>query len=164
VSVARLRRNGRAISSTWIRELLAAGEIAEASRLLGYTYFCEGLVQAGRRLGRKLGFPTLNLAWAPEARPAYGVYAVRLYTEELKRGRPGVANYGLRPTVAKEATGGPLLETHLLGTKQVPGPGQKIRVEWREFLRAERKFASLEALRTQIAKDKKAAAGYFRKK
>jgi riboflavin kinase/FMN adenylyltransferase len=163
VSVARLRRNGRAISSTWIRELLAMGEIAEASRLLGYTYFCEGLVQAGRRLGRKLGFPTLNLAWAPEARPAYGVYAVRLYTEESSRGRPGVANYGLRPTVARTA-GGPLLETHLLGTKQAPGPGQKIRVEWREFLRAEQKFASLEALRTQIAKDKKAAAGYFRKK
>ena len=164
VSVARLRRNGRAISSTWIRELLAAGEIAEASRLLGYTYFCEGTVQAGRKLGRKLGFPTLNLAWAPEAHPAYGVYTVRLYTEESGRGWPGVANYGLRPTVVKEKAAGPLLETHLLGTTQAPGPGQKIRVEWREFLRPERKFASLEALRAQIAKDRKTAAGYFRKK
>ncbi len=164
VSVARLRRNGRPISSTRIRELLEKGEVAEASRLLGYTYFCEGTVQAGRRLGRELGFPTLNLAWTPEARPAYGVYAVRLFAGDSRRGWPGVANYGVRPTVAKKVESQPLLETHLLGAKKAPGPGEKIRVEWREFLRPERKFASVEALREQIGRDVKAAAGYFRKK
>jgi riboflavin kinase/FMN adenylyltransferase len=164
VSVARLRRNGRPISSTRIRELLTAGEVAEANRLLGYTYFCEGTVRAGRKLGRELGFPTLNLPWAPEARPAYGVYAVRLRTEADGPWRRGVANYGVRPTVARKTSAEPLLETHLLGTAKAPEPGQAIRVEWLEFLRPERKFASLEALRTQMAKDRKAAAGYFRRR
>jgi riboflavin kinase/FMN adenylyltransferase len=164
VSVARLRRNGRPISSTRIRELLAAGEVTEASRLLGYTYFCEGTVQAGRKLGRKLGFPTLNLAWAPEAQPKNGVYVVRVRTEESGPWQRGVANYGVRPTVAKKGTVTPRLETHLLGAAKAPGAGQLIRVEWLAFLRAERKYASLEALKAQITKDKKAAAGYFGKK
>lgn len=163
VSVARLRRNGQPISSTRIRGLLAAGEVTEANRLLGYTYFCEGIVQAGRKLGRKLGFPTLNVAWAPEAQPAYGVYSVRLYMEPSGRARPGVANYGVRPTVSKQKASTPLLETHLLGAVKASGPGQRVRVEWLKFLRPERKFASLAALQAQIARDKKAAVAYFKK-
>jgi riboflavin kinase/FMN adenylyltransferase len=164
VSVARLRRNGRPISSTRIRELLTKGEMAEAGRLLGYTYFCQGTVQAGRKLGRKLGFPTLNIPWEPEARPALGVYAVCMRAGKERKSWRGVANYGVRPTVNKRRKqDAPLLEVHLLGTETAPGPGKRVRVEWREFLRPERKFASLEMLKSQIARDSKAAERYFRK-
>jgi riboflavin kinase/FMN adenylyltransferase len=162
VSVARLRHNGRPISSTRIRELFAKGKIAEASRLLGYTYYSDGVIVAGRRIGHTLGFPTLNLPWTPEARPAYGVYAVRL-REGAGRWRRGVANYGVRPTVVHGSAVAPLLETHLLGTKKAPGPGARVRVEWLEFLRAERKFPSLVALRKQIARDCATARAYFKK-
>jgi riboflavin kinase/FMN adenylyltransferase len=162
VSVARLRHNGQPISSTRVRELLAAGNIAQANRLLGYTYFSEGAVQTGQRLARKLGFPTLNVAWVPEARPAYGVYAVRLRAAN-GRWRRGVANYGVRPTVAPGKTAKPLLETHLLGRGAAPGPRASVRVEWREFLRPEKKFASVEELQKQIARDCVAAEKYFGK-
>jgi riboflavin kinase/FMN adenylyltransferase len=160
VSVARLRHNGRPVSSTRVRELLARGGIATAGRLLGYTYYCDGVVQPGRQQGRQLGFPTLNVAWEPEARPAYGVYAVRLRTA-TSRWRRGVANYGVRPTVEPGAVK-PLLETHLLA--RGPAPGPRARVEWLEFLRPEKKFATLEALREQIARDCVAAEKYFKKR
>jgi riboflavin kinase/FMN adenylyltransferase len=164
MSIARLRRNGRPISSTRIRELLAKGEVAEASRLLGYTYFCAGKVQAGRKLGHTLGFPTLNVPWTPEAQPKYGVYAVRLRTEPAGRWQHGVANYGVRPTVTGGSKVAPLLETHLLGVKKAPGSGACVRVEWLEFLRPEKKFASLDALKMQIARDCAAVRKYFKMK
>jgi len=162
VSIARLRHNGRPVSSTRIRELLARGAIDEASRLLGYTYYCEGIVQPGRQQGRKIGFPTLNLAWEPEARPALGVYAVRLRAAH-GRWRRGVANYGHRPTVEHLGIVKPLLETHLLGRGPAPGPRARVRVEWLEFLRPERKFPSLDALKKQIARDCVAAEKRFKK-
>jgi riboflavin kinase/FMN adenylyltransferase len=161
VSIARLRHNGRPVSSTRIRELLASGGIAAASRLLGYTYYCEGAVQPGRQQGRKLGFPTLNVAWEPEARPAYGVYAVRLRTA-AGRWRRGVANYGVRPTI-EQGPVQPLLETHLLGRGPAPGPRARVRVEWLEFLRREKKFATRAALQQQIARDCVAAKKLFKK-
>ena len=162
VSIARLRHNGRPVSSTRIRELLARGDIAGASRLLGYTYYCEGLVQPGRQQGRALGFPTLNVAWVPEARPTCGVYAVRLRAGK-GRWRRGVANYGLRPTVEHRGPVAPLLETHLLGRGPAPGPRAKVRVEWLQFLRPEKKFLSLEALKKQIARDCVVAEKFHRK-
>jgi riboflavin kinase/FMN adenylyltransferase len=161
VSVPRLRHNGRPISSTRIRELLTRGDLAEANRLLGYTYFCEGRVQPGRHLGHVLGFPTLNVLWEPEARPLYGVYVVRLRAAN-GRWRRGVANYGVRPTVEQPPVR-PLLETHLLGSGPTPGPRANVHVEWLEFLRPEKKFSSLAALKRQIASDCAAAEKYFNK-
>jgi len=162
VSVARLRHNGRPISSTRVRELLTQGALAEVNRLLGYAYYCEGRVQPGLRHGRALGFPTLNVAWEPEARPAYGVYAVRLRAAS-GRWRRGVANYGVRPTLEHPQPARPLLETHLLGPGRAPGPRATVRVEWLEFLRPEKKFPSFEALKKQIARDCVAAEKYFKK-
>lgn len=162
VSVPRLRHNGRPISSTRIRELLTSGAMAEANRLFGYTYFCEGRVQPGLRLGHALGFPTLNVLWEPEAQPRYGVYAVRLRTPN-GRWRRGVANYGVRPTVAHNAPVHPLLETHLLGSGPLPTARASVHVEWLEFLRPEKKFPSLDALKRQIARDCAAAEKYFNK-
>ena len=159
-SAPRLNHNGAPISSSRIRELLAAGAIAEANALLGYSYFAQGVVQQGRRLGRTLGFPTLNLAWEPESKPAYGVYAVEVPSETGKP-LPGVANYGLRPTV-EQATK-PLLEVHLLQPTTLTY-GDKLRVNWLQFLRPESKFSGVEELRAQIGHDRENALKYFEKR
>ena len=151
--------NGEPVSSTRIRDLLEAGEIAAANALLGYTYFAHGTVAPGKRLGRTLGFPTLNLPWSPELRPRFGVYAVRVGGPEGGPGLPGVANYGLRPTV--EQSSSPLLETHVLGACPF-GAGDAITVEWLQFVRPEEKFGSVGELRSRIARDiaeARAAAG-----
>jgi riboflavin kinase/FMN adenylyltransferase len=154
LSASRIQYNGGPISSTRIRECLEAGNIAEANSLLGYSYFAEGEVIPGRRLGRTIGFPTLNLAWQPELQPRHGVYAVRLVNGLAGAPMPGVANYGLRPTVAEATI--PLLEVHVLG--ECPFHcGDRLSVEWLKFLRPECKFAGLEELRAQITRDREAA-------
>lgn len=154
-SAPRVQLDGEAISSSRIRACLAAGDMRSVNALLGYTYFAEGRTQSGRQLGRTIGFPTLNLAWTPEASPAFGVYAVRVASAaSLGAGRfewsPAIANYGLRPTVGGANV--PLLESHLLG--QCPfNYGDEIVVEWQRFVRPERRFDDLQQLRQQIEKD-----------
>src|SRR5262249_41894576 len=120
---------------------------------LGYSYFAEGTVRGGRKLGRQIGFPTLNLAWEPELKPRYGVYTVSIVDAE-GRTSLGVANYGLRPTV--EDTKKPLLEVHVLGETKLT-EGSAITVHWLSFLRPEKKFAGVEELRAQIAQDRQHA-------
>ena len=156
-SAPRLNHNGAPISSSRIRELLAAGDIAGVNAMLGYTYFSEGVVEQGRQLGRTIGFPTLNVAWRPELAPRYGVYAVEVATG-LNRPVKGVANYGLRPTVTSASQ--PLLEVHLLEDSPL-SYGDALTVNWLHFLRPESKFDSLEALRRQIAADRNAALDFF---
>ena len=158
-SAPRLNHNGAPISSSRIRELLAAGSVAEANALLGYSYFAEGVVERGKQLGRTIGFPTLNVAWEPELRPAYGVYAVEVLTAQ-KKPLKGVANYGLRPTVTQ--TTRPLLEVHLLETSSLTY-GDKLTVNWLHFLRPESKFRSMEELRQQIGRDRESALKFFQK-
>ncbi|MCX6951512.1 MAG: riboflavin biosynthesis protein RibF [Verrucomicrobia bacterium] len=150
-SAPRVSLDGEPISSTRIRALLEAGEVAAANSLLGYTYFAHGVVTPGKRLGRTIGFPTLNLPWSPGLRPRLGVYAVRVVKAGLAAPLPGVANYGLRPTVEQSTE--PRLEIHVLGECPV-GEGDEITVEWLRFHRPEMKFASVEALRAQIEKDR----------
>lgn len=157
-SSPRVSLDGEPISSTRIRALLEAGEIEAANARLGYSYFAAGTVQPGKRLGRTLGFPTLNLAWAPDLAPRFGVYVVTVRGGPADRARPGVANYGLRPTV--ERTAEPRLEVHVLGECPL-GAGDGVTVEWLRFLRPERKFAGVEELRAQIALDRAAAAEDF---
>ena len=160
LSAPRVNFDGEPISSTRLRALIAAGEVTLAGDLLGYAYFAVGAVLPGRQLGRTLGFPTLNLAWEPECAPAAGVYAVRVRAEGEpgSAARPGVANYGRRPTV--EADGRPLLEVHVLG--DCPwGPGDRLVVEWVRYLRPEKRFADLAALQAQIGRDREAAQRFF---
>ena len=156
-SAPRLNHNGAPISSSRIRELLAAGDVTGANALLGYAYFTEGVVERGRRLGQTIGFPTLNIPWQPELRPRYGVYAVEVVTG-AKNPLKGVANYGVRPTV--ESAGAPLLEVHLLEPTTLTY-GDKLTVNWLQFLRPESKFGSLEELRLQIAADTRNARQFF---
>lgn len=158
VGADRISYNGEPISSTRIRALLERGEVAAAAELLGFPYFSAGGVVPGRQLGRTLGFPTLNLDWQPDLRPALGVYAVRARAATGGGFLPGVANFGVRPTVGGASL--PVLEVHLLG--ECPfGPGDRLHVEWMQHLRAEQRFASLDELRAQIGRDREAAAAFF---
>jgi riboflavin kinase / FMN adenylyltransferase len=157
-SAPRVTFDGAPVSSTRVRAQLEAGEIDAVNSLLGYNYFSTGQVVSGKRLGRTIGFPTLNLPWSPDLRPRLGVYAVRVSASDGKKLFPGVANYGLRPTV--ENAQEPRLEVHLL--EECPfTSGDEIVVEWLRFLRPETKFANVEELRAQIAQDREMAAEFF---
>lgn len=146
---------GRVVSSSWLRRLIAGGEIAMANRLLGREYALAGEVVHGRQLGRNFfGFPTANiLADASMLLPAFGVYAA--WAECAGRVFPAVVNVGLRPTVAENVV--PTIETHCLGV-DCDFYGQQMRVRFVREIRPERKFASLELLREQIAADSRTAA------
>lgn len=157
-SAPRVNFDGEPISSTRIRVLLEAGDVAGANALFGYSYFAEGPVVPGKRLGRTIGFPTLNVAWAPDLRPRFGVYVVRVAGAKSVTALPGVANYGLRPTVEQAAE--PLLEAHVLGECPFE-TGDLVTVKWLRFLRPEQKFSGVEELRAQIAKDRAEAAADF---
>ncbi len=145
-----LDRSGR-ISSSRIRAALMEGDLATANDLLGRPYAIAGVVEAGQQLGRQLGFPTANLAVAPEKLlPRLGVYAVR---STLADGTvvAGVANIGRRPTVGDH---GPVtVEVHLLDWA---GDlyGQSLAIALMAFLRPEQRFGSLAALKAQIEQDR----------
>ncbi len=157
-SAPRVNFDGEPISSTRIRALLEAGDVAAANALFGYSYFAEGPVVPGKRLGRTIGFPTLNVAWAPDLRPRFGVYVVRVAGAKSVTALPGVANYGLRPTLEQAVE--PLLEAHVLGECPFE-TGDLVTVKWLRFLRPEKKFSGVEELRAQIAKDRAEAAADF---
>ena len=155
-----LEQNGRiVISSTKVRQAVAEGDLELARRLLGRPYSVTGTVAQGRKLGRTLEFPTANLAFPEEKlAPPYGVMAVRATTRAGDT-HQGVANFGLRPTVADGATL-PLLEAHLF---DFSGDlyGQPLKIEMLRFLRPEQKFASFSALRDQILADAQQARAFF---
>lgn len=159
VSMPRVTLDDEPVSSTRIRTLLESGDIRAANALLGYAYFIAGVVRRGKRLGRTIGFPTLNVPWSPGLRPRFGVYAVRVSGPKSPTPVPGVANYGLRPTV--ENVTEPLLEVHLLDGSPF-GEGDAVTVELLHFLRPEKKFAGLDELKTQIAQDRNAAEAILR--
>jgi riboflavin kinase/FMN adenylyltransferase len=157
-SAPRVNLNGEPISSSRIRAALETGDVAAANAMLGYVYFSEGVVTPGKRLGHAIGFPTLNLAWSPGLRPRFGVYVVRVNGAKSAASLPAVANYGLRPTV--EQTTVPRLEVHVLGDCPY-GAGDAVVVEWLGFVRPEMKFAGVDELRAQIARDRETAVRYF---
>ena len=171
-SIDRIKQNGQPISSTRIREALRAGQMEHVNALLGYTYFAEGEIVKGAQLGSKLGFPTMNVQWAPECRPLYGVYVVRfcligsatnICTEDSQPWKQGVANFGLRPTVNPLADidqSSPLLEVHALEVFSAD-LGDRIRVECLHFIREEQGFESTEALQKQIVLDCECAKKFF---
>ena len=140
-----------AVSSTAVRRALERGDVAAAGLALGRYYSVSGRVAKGQQLGRVLGVPTANIALAPTNRLAHGVYAV--WAEVGGRTHPGVASFGVRPSVDN---GAPLLEVHLLDFK---GDlyGQEMAVEFVERIREERKFDSLDLLVAEMNRDKERA-------
>jgi riboflavin kinase/FMN adenylyltransferase len=139
--------HGNSISSSAVRDALAQGDMQAASGMLGQPYTITGRVKKGDGRGRGLGFPTANLALSGLLWPRFGVYGVRVALDDQII--DGVANLGVKPTFPGAA---PLLEVHCFGIDR-DLVGKKIRVELRDFLREEQKFASLDALKTQIARD-----------
>lgn len=136
------------ISSSDVRAALRAGEPERAALLLGRPFAIEGVVQDGDKRGRTIGFPTANIALGGYVRPAFGVYATR---SRLEDGRtfPGVANLGRRPTVDGTQA---RLEVHLFDFSD-DIYGRTLETELVAFIRAEKKFDGLDALKTQIAAD-----------
>jgi riboflavin kinase/FMN adenylyltransferase len=158
--------HGLRVSSAAVRAALAAGDMDAAAALLGRPYSISGHVVHGRKLGRELGFKTLNLRFAHWKPAAGGIFAVLVHglgADPL----PGVANLGIRPSLDPgDANGGRvLLETHCLQWPQGLGPeggyGKIIRVELLHKLHDELKYDGLDALIEGIRKDCDEARAYF---
>ncbi len=154
--------HGLRVSSSAVREALAGGDMAQVAALLGRPYTISGHVLHGRKLGRELGFPTLNLRFGHPKPAAAGIYVVRvlgLADQPLR----GVASLGVRPAV--EDAGKILLEAHCLDWPEQLGSdggyGRCIRVELLHKLHDELNYPSLEALRAGIARDEGDAIDWF---
>jgi riboflavin kinase/FMN adenylyltransferase len=153
--------HGERISSSLIRQCLQQGDIIQANRLLGRPYTLTGVVVKGQQLGRTIGFPTANLQLPLEKfLPRQGVYCVRVYSPSITsptRSVSGVMNIGQRPTVDGTSV---TVEIHLFDWS---GDlyGKTLTVSLEQFLRPEQKFASLDALKSQIQADCEAARAFL---
>ena len=150
--------DGKIVSSTHIRELIAAGEIEQANRWLGHPHSLADTVHSGYHLGRKLGTPTINMFFPHGVIvPRHGVYATKVYLENGES-YIAVTNVGVRPTVSQDDRVS--VESHLL---DYSGNlyGRQARVEFYAFLREEIKFSDYAALSEQIHKDAETARAYF---
>jgi phosphoribosyl 1,2-cyclic phosphate phosphodiesterase len=148
---------GEVVSSTAIRQAIAAGDVTRGSLLLGRTFALTGPIVAGTGTGRRLTFPTLNLVPEQELLPARGVYVTRTLMEGDPKSYRSVTNIGFRPTFNGSALS---VETHLLdfsGTIDAT----RIEVRFWKRLREEKKFSGPEELRRQIARDIASANRFF---
>src|SRR5713101_4891172 len=148
---------GEVVSSTIIRREVAAGDVSHAARLLGRPFVLTGEVVSGTGTGRRLTFPTLNLAAEQELLPARGVYITRSCLEGETRSHRSVTNIGMRPTFNGSSLS---IETHLLDTQLATAP-KRMEVRFWKRLREEKKFSGPEELRAQIASDIARANKFF---
>ncbi len=142
------------ICSSSIREAIAEGDVKAACAMLGRPYIIHGEVIEGKQLGRKLGFPTANLRMSDPAMltPLQGVYAVDVKLPDGTT-RRGMLNIGRRPTVDRGAKPEVSIEVHIIGWSGNLY-GESIAVEFLSRLRDEQRFADLDALKSQLEKDK----------
>ncbi|MDE7251646.1 MAG: bifunctional riboflavin kinase/FAD synthetase [Acetatifactor sp.] len=157
--VEKVCADGVEVSSSYIRRQVEQGNMELVERLLGAPYLVAGTVVHGNRVGRTLGFPTVNLLPAEnKLLPPNGVY----YSKVYYRGRyyPSISNVGCKPTVTKEGTVG--VESYLYDFDS-DIYGQEIKVELLSFLRPEQRFADVEALKKQLQEDIAAGEQYHRK-
>ena len=154
-----VRYRGEAVSSSAVRHLIRCGAVARAGRLLGRCYGLTGHVVKGQGIGSKQTVPTLNLATEAEVLPANGVYITSVTDQDDGRHWPSITNVGVRPTFNGE---GVTIESYLLSPLEGETP-QRIRVEFRLWVRVERKFADAGELRAQILKDVGRALTYWRR-
>jgi len=149
--VDRVILNGITVSSTHIRNLVANGDMENAALFLGHAHLLSGVVVSGKKIGRTIGIPTVNVPIPSGVQPpARGVYVTRVRLSEDTEAYPAVTNVGAKPTVT--GTGELLTETYIIGYE---GDlyGRKIRLEFLKYLRPEIRFPTLEELRLQILKD-----------
>lgn len=156
--VPKVERDGITVSSTYIRSLIAQGEMERANEFLGHPYTLTGSVGHGKKLGTTLGFPTVNLTFpAGVMTPAFGVYATKVWVDE--NCYKAATNVGVRPTVDdgdRVNVEGFLLD--FSGDLY----GKTLRVEFYRHLRGERKFASLEELREEVMRNAEQTQEYFK--
>ncbi|MGL4798520.1 MAG: bifunctional riboflavin kinase/FAD synthetase [Cellulosilyticaceae bacterium] len=150
---------GKVISSTEIRKAIRKGDMEQATEWLGHPYSVVGSVIHGKKLGRTIGFPTINLIADPDrVHPPNGVYAtiVKVYNQLFM----GITNIGYNPTVGGKVK---MIETHLFDFE---GDlyGEEVEVMFYEAIRPEKKFASIDELSAQITKDKEKARFFLRDK
>jgi len=146
--VGRFLTEGERVSSSLVREALGRGELERAKRLLGRPYRMAGRVRRGQQLGRKLGYPTANLALHRKVVPLWGIFAVRVSGAGLLD-HPAVVSLGTRPTINGTD---PLLEVHVF---DFDGDlyGRYLYVDFVQRLRDEKRFESLDALVEQMHRD-----------
>jgi riboflavin kinase/FMN adenylyltransferase len=147
------------VSSTKIRQALEKGKIVKANQYLGYYFTLHGTVVGGKQLGRKLGFPTANIAASDKHKiiPGYGVYAVNVILENTKF--KGMLNIGTRPTVNNNADNRSI-EVHIFDFND-DIYGKEITLKFIGKIRDERKFESVEHLVAQLHEDKKTSLKIF---
>lgn len=147
--IGRVELDGITVSSTYIRKLVAQGEVDTAERYLGHPFGISGTVMQGNRLGTEIGFPTVNIC-IPQGiqEPAFGVYAASVQTRDGVY--PAVTNVGVRPTVVRD---GPITIESTLFHFDGQLYGEQITVNFVKKLRGEIKFRSVEELREQIVRD-----------
>lgn len=146
VIVDKKQYRGRDISSTFIREEIQSAHIETANLLLGYEFFVQGTVLHGRKLGRRLGIPTVNLIPPKEKLlPPFGVYVSRVLIDGELYG--GITNVGRKPTIEGENPVG--VETHIFDYQE-DLYGKEIQVQFLTYLRPEKKFDSVETLQKEM--------------
>jgi riboflavin kinase/FMN adenylyltransferase len=145
--VGPVKQAGMEVSSTKIRELILSGDVRSAAKLLGRYHFLNGSVVRGRERGRTIGFPTANLDSDTECLPADGVYATRVVLDDGHY--PSITNIGMRPTFNEAARS---VEAHIFEFNR-DVYGHRIKLELIERIRGEKKFASADELKHQIAQD-----------
>ena len=149
--------NDKKASSTLIKEYIENGNLDKANQILGRPYKIKGIVKKGNQIGRTLSFPTVNVEIRDDyVVPCFGVYATKIKVEGKEY--IGVTNVGIHPTVDKLNC--PIIETHIISFNQ-DIYFEEVEVEFYSFIRKERKFASLEELKNQIASDKEKIIAYF---
>ena len=147
----------RAVSSTWVRECLAAGDMECAGKLLGYSYYLTGTVVRGSSLGRKIGVPTANILPSQDKLlPVYGVYISRSFIGG--KAWNGITNIGIKPTVDGRIAGAETFLFDWSGDLY----GAEIRTELLHFLRPEKRFPSVAELQAQMKADILKGRNYFR--
>lgn len=154
----KMKEDARDISSTFVREEIAAGNIEKANHLLGYRYFVKGMVKHGNQIGRTIGIPTINLI-PPEEKllPPFGVYVSEVAIGEERY--QGVTNVGCKPTIEGNNPVG--VETYLLDFHENVYD-RIVTVEFISKIRAEHKFKNIEALKEQMENDIAYTEAYFR--
>ena len=145
------KKNKKIISSTFIRNKIRSGKINEINKLLNRNWCIEGKVIKGKKRGRKIGFPTCNMTLGDYVIPKLGVYAVKVnFGNQYKN---GIANVGYRPTFKGQSI---LLETNIFGINKNLY-NKVINVNFKKFIRKEKKFKNFEYLKKQIKLDIKQA-------
>jgi len=156
INPSTLKKRGQVVSSTIIRGLLEKGNLQLANKLLDRNWTIEGVVNEGRKMGKKIGFPTCNIDIGNYIISKPGVYAVKVHLQKSRKALKGIANLGYRPTFNQKKI---LLEVNIFNFNGNLY-NKKLSVEFIKFIRGERKFKGIKELKRQIRSDIKIAKRY----